>query len=272
MVDEKIIDIEKAIRNSENRFIRSLPSFVIRTIRKIICEDELNSALEKNRHLEGVQFMDGLLKYWNINVIVKNEENIPSVGRYVFISNHPLGAIDAITLFSVIYRYFPEIVSPANQLLNYIPNLRSLFLGLDVFGRANRKTALRIDELFASDKQILIFPAGEVSRRYKGVITDIPWQKSFVVKAIQHKRDIIPIFVSGRNSSLFYNVANFRKFIGIKMYVETLLLPREMLMKKNSTLTITFGKTISWQSLTSNRKYNEWAQEIKRIVYSLADE
>lgn len=266
---ERPIDIEKAIRRSDNRFIRNLPGFVVNIIRKIICEDELNFTTNRYSHLEGVHFLHGLLEGWNVNVIVRGEEKIPAEGRFVFSSNHPLGGLDAISLFTVIYKHFQEIVSPANQLLNHIPNLRSLVLALDVFGRTSRETAIMIDELFASGKQILIFPAGEVSRRQKGKISDIVWQKSFVTKAIQHKRDIIPVHVSGRNSSLFYNISSLRKFLGIKMYIETMLLPREMLCRKNSTITITFGNVIPWQSLTQEKTHSEWAQEIRQIVYSL---
>ncbi|MGQ9621735.1 MAG: 1-acyl-sn-glycerol-3-phosphate acyltransferase [Bacteroidales bacterium] len=181
---EQTINIENAIRNSDNKLIRSLPRFAINILRKIIYEDELNSSLNRSRHLEGVPFMNHVLEGWNVKIVVKGEENIPVTGRFIFASNHPVGGIDAMAFFSVIYRHFPEVVSPANRLLNYIPNLRPLFLGLDVFGRVSKETVKKIDELFASDKQVMIFPAGEVSRRQKGVISDIVWQKSFITKAI----------------------------------------------------------------------------------------
>lgn len=265
------IDIKKAIQNSNNRLLKSLPGFAINIIRRIICEKELNDSLNRSSHLNGIPFIINVLEGWNVKVIAKGEENIPQQGRFIFVSNHPVGGIDAMAFFSVIYRHFAEVVSPANELLNYIPNLRPLFLSLDVFGRISREAAKQLDELYASDKQVMIFPAGEVSRRIKGKISDIPWQKSFITKAIQHKRDIIPVHISGRNSNLFYNIANLRKMLGIKMYIETILLPREMMRQRNSTVTLTIGKVIPWQSLSAEKTHEEWAQEIKRIVYSLPD-
>jgi putative hemolysin len=140
---------------------------------------------------------------------------------------------------------------------------------VDVFGKASRETASKLDDLYESDTQIMIFPAGEVSRRSIGIISDIVWQKSFITKAVQHRRDVVPVHISGRNSNLFYNVATLRKKLGIKMYIETLLLPREMIKQRNSTVTITIGKPIPYQTFSPDRSPQEWAQMVKEIVYSL---
>ncbi|NMC41570.1 MAG: hypothetical protein GYA43_10465 [Bacteroidales bacterium] len=64
-------------------------------------------------------------------------------------------------------------------------------------------------------------------------------------------------------------MANLRKLLGIKMYIETVLLPREMMRKRNSSVTITFGKVIPWQDIKGDKTHQEWAREIKAIVYSL---
>jgi putative hemolysin len=154
-------------------------------------------------------------------------------------------------------------------MLGRIPNLRPLMLGINVFGMNTKETAVKLGELFSSETQVMIFPSGEVSRRKKGVIRDPLWQKTFVTKAIQHKRDIIPVHISGRNSDFFYCTANIRSFLGIKTYIETILLPREMMNQRNHPVTLTFGRPVPWQSLTGEKNHSEWAQYIKDIVYSL---
>jgi putative hemolysin len=169
----------------------------------------------------------------------------------------------------MIYNFFPKVVSPSNEFLTRIPNLQPVILGINVFGKNTKETAGKLNELFESDSQIMIFPSGEVSRRKKGVISDPVWQKSFITKAIQHKRDIIPVHISGRNSNLFYNVANLRKFLGIKMYIETMLLPREMLNQRNSIIKVSIGKVIPYQTFTSEMTHLEWAQKVKEIVYNI---
>jgi 1-acyl-sn-glycerol-3-phosphate acyltransferase len=267
----KIIDLENAIKNGNSKFLRSFPHFAIKLIIKVVRQEEFNSLIYKNREKRGVQFIDGILHDWNIKVVCKGEENIPSSGRFIFAANHPVGGVDALSIFSMINRHFPEVVSPANELLNLIPNLRPLVFGINVFGKADRDTASKLNDLYESDTQIMIFAAGEVSRRKKGRISDLPWQKSFIAKSIQHKRDIIPVFLSGRNSNLFYLVANLRKFLGIKLYIETLLLPREMIKQKNSTATVIIGKPVPYQTFTNEKTHSEWAQWVRSKVYSLTE-
>jgi len=207
-----------------------------------------------------------------VRVDIRGGSNIPPVGRFIFASNHPVGGMDALAFYSMAYSFFPDVKSPTNELLGQIPNLRPVMLGINVFGRNSREIVSEIEELFRSDTQILIFPSGEVSRRKNGVIADPVWQKTFVTKAIQYKRDIIPVHIGGRNSNLFYFVANLRKRLGIKMFVESALLPREMMNQRNSIVTLTIGNAIPWHSLTSGLSQIKWAQHIREIVYDLPAE
>ena len=240
-----IIDIEKVIRNSDSKFVRSLPDFIVRMISRVIRQDELNETINRNRSKTGIPFINEVLKDWNIKIIVRGSENVPSSGRFVFAANHPLGGIDALTFLSTIHSFFPDVISPSNQLFNYIPNLRTVILGVNVFGVNTKETVTKFNKLFESDSQIMIFPAGIVSRRKKGIISDLQWQKTFISKSIQYKRDLIPVHISGRNSNLFYFVSNLRKLLGIKMSVEIILLPREMMKQRNSSITLTYRKTNS---------------------------
>jgi putative hemolysin len=265
------IDIEKALRGSSNKFLKSLPAFIIRLIKKIVHEDEMNATISRSSHLQGIDFVKDVLEGWKVTVILKGIENLPKEGRFIFAANHPVGGIDALAFFDGIGGLFPDIISPANELLYYIPNMRPIIFGLDVFGRTSRDRAIRLIELYDSERQIFIFPAGEVSRRKKGRISDNAWQKSFITKAAGHKRDVIPVHISGRNSNLFYIVARLRTFLGIKMFIETMLLPREMMKQRNSTVTLTVGKPIPWQAFTDGRSHFEWAQQVKSIVYSLPE-
>lgn len=265
----KTIDIEKTIRHSRSKFVRSLPKFIIRLIIKLVHQDEMNATIYRNQDKSGVPFINGILDEWNVQVVVRGKENIPVSGRLVFVANHPVGGMDALSFLSTIYRFFPKVVSPSNELFKNIPQLEPVVLGINVFGKNTKETAEKLNQLFESDAQIMIFPAGEVSRKIKGIISDIPWHKSFITKSVQHKRDIIPVHISGRNSNLFYNIANIRKMLGIKLYIETALLPYEMMRQRNSTVTLTIGKPIPWQTLTGEKPQIEWAQSVKKLVYSL---
>lgn len=267
-MDHQKINIEKIIRGSKSTFIRNLPGFIIRLIEKIICQDEMNETLEKNAHKEGISFVNAVLEEWNVQIIVKGFE-IPSSGRFVFVANHPVGAMDSLAFLSLINRYFPDVVSPSNELFNYIPQLRSLIVGVNVFGKNTRETAEKINLLYGSGSQVMIFPAGEVSRWKSGKIEDPDWQKSFITKAIEFKRDIIPVYISGRNSNMFYFIARLRKLLGIRLYIETVLLPREMIKQRDSKIELTAGQPVPWETFTEEKTHHEWAREIKKMVYNI---
>ncbi len=266
----RIIDIEKAIRSSKSKFVNSLPRFIIRLIEKLVRQDELNETIHRNRNKTGVPFVNSVLKDWNVSVDIKGGENIPVSGRFVFVANHPVGGMDALAFLSTIYSFFPNVISPSNQLFNYIPNLKPVILGVNVFGTNTKDTVGKFNQLFESDSQIMIFPAGIVSRRKKGVISDPVWQKTFITKAVQFKRDIIPVFIEGRNSNLFYRVDRLRKFLGIKMSIEIILLPLEMHKQHNSTVTLRIGKPIPFQTFTSQKTHLEWAEYVRDTVYKSA--
>ena len=150
-----------------------------------------------------------------------------------------------------------------------LKNLNNIFLPVNKHGALAKEAAVDLEAAFASDAQVITFPAGMVSRKYNGVVHDPEWQKSFITKAIKYQRDIIPIRVKAENSKFFYNLANFRTKIGLKVNLEMMYLPKETFKKRGSTFTLVIGKPIKWESLDKSKTPKEWAAEIKKIVYQL---
>jgi putative hemolysin len=165
----------------------------------------------------------------------------------------------------------PDVVFPVNDLLMFVPGLKPLFIPINKHGK-NIENVEIIHQTFASDKTILYFPAGLVSRKQKGgKILDLDWKKTFVTQARRYQRDIIPVYISGRNTNFFYNLANLRKKLGIKANIEMMLLPDEMMRQNNKTVRLTFGNPIPWSSFDRSHTDPEWAQIIKEKVYGLGE-
>ncbi len=264
------IEIEPAIRKSNNKFIRNLPNWTVRMLEKIVKLKELNRLLELYGHLEGMDFVRALLfDEFKVKINYLGSKNFSPDKKYVYAANHPLGGIDALAHLNLVYERHGDVVkSPSNELFNYIPNLRPLIFGVDVFKMNDRERLLELDKLFASDYQIMLFPAGEVSRLINFKIRDPQWKKTFITLAVRHQRDIIPSFISGHNSFLFYFIAKLRKTLGIKTYLETSLLPREMFRGYNMEISFWTLDPISWQEIKeSGKNYNWWTDEIYRRVY-----
>lgn len=265
------LDIDKVLRNKTGKNYNKIPKFFINYLERTIRQDDMNGIIERNKDKQGVEFMQALVNdEFKVNIKIKGEENIPADGRFIFASNHPLGGLDGICLSAFLgEKYSGKIRYLVNDVLLYIKNLESIFVPINKYGSQAKASAAAINEAYSSDNQIITFPAGLCSRKQNGKIMDLEWMKSFVVKAVEFERDIIPVYFDARNSNFFYNFANIRKNLGLKFNIELIYLPGEMFKSKNQTFTITFGKPISWQSIDKSKTPAQWAQHIKEIVYSL---
>ncbi len=267
---ELLIDIEKVFSSKNPRLLKIIPSFVIRYLKRITHQDEINTFISQNSHKKGLEFSKAILDEFGVRYNTAGMENIPGSGRFLFASNHPLGGMDGIALITAVGEKFTNLKFPVNDILMNIKGLDTIFIPINKHGGHSKDAAHQMEEAYQSDAQMLMFPAGLVSRKRNGKIADLEWKKNFIKKAIQHKRDIIPVHITGRNSNFFYNLANWRKRLGIKANIEMLYLADEMYKQKGENLTIRFGQPISWEKLTNDVNAHEWAQKIKATVYDLA--
>lgn len=265
---EKFIDIEKVIAGKNPRLLKIIPGFLIRYLKRVIHQDKLNEVLNRLREKQGLDFVEEILNEFKANIVVKGEENLRLADRYVVVSNHPLGGLDGLALMHAVGKIRQDIVAPVNDFLMYLPNLRPLFIPVNKHG-SNAANIRIFDETFESDKAILYFPAGLCSRKVNGNIIDLDWKKTFLSKARKFQRDILPVHISGRNSAFFYNLANFRKFIGLKANIEMLYLVDEMFRQKNKDIVITFGKPIPLSTFDKRMNDNDWAAMVRNHVYRL---
>ena len=267
----KYIDLEKVIAGKSERLLRLMPGFLLRYLKKTIHQNDLNDILNRHKDKFGQEFLDELLKEFGVNVVVRGEGNLLKADRFVVASNHPLGGLDGIALMQVVGKYVPEIVTPVNDFLMYLPNLKPLFIPVNKHG-SNASNIALFNETFASDKTVVYFPAGLCSRKNGGKILDLEWKKTFLTKARSHKRDILPVHISGRNSAFFYNLANFRKKIGLKANIEMLFLVDEVFKQKNKDIIITFGKPVPVEVFDKRFADKQWAEKLKKHVYKLEED
>lgn len=268
---QKVVDLEKWLKESNNKLFRNLPGFIVNRLKKMICEKEMNALHNKNIDKVGIDYVNAILNDLDITIRMHNENAIVNAEKCIFVANHPLGGVDALSFLHCIYKLKGKVVSPSNQFFNYDPNLAPLIVGVNVFGSTSRDQTRIINNAFLSDAQIMIFPAGLVSRKINGEIKDPEWQKSFVSKAIETKRYVVPTFITGVNTQKFYRISRIRKFFRIKMPVEILCLPREMLNKKGSSIDLIFGDPIAYSYFDASKRPHEWAQHVRAMVYDLGE-
>ena len=268
----KVIDVELALQEKIPDIYKKIPGVLIRLMEKVIRQADMNRMIHESSHLNGIPLVDWVLDQFGVNIVVKGKKLIPKKGRYIYPANHPIGGLDGLAIVSVVAKIHPLIKFVANDLLRVIKGFDSISLYIARFGQINRRNAILINKTLASEAQLLVQPAGTVSKRNPVKIRDLAWNKFFIHKAIQYKRDVIPVHVQARNSRLFYNIASFRKIFRIKSNLEMFLLPSEMFNKSGKTITITVGKPIAYKTFDESRTHLEWAQKVREYVYLLGSE
>jgi len=279
-IPEKLINLEAVFASKNPYLLKFIPAFFMNYLKRLVHQDAINGYIYNHRDKSGLPFIKAILKEFGVNIITRikgeRQEQLQEklsallLGRRLIIaSNHPLGGLDGLALMDQIGLVRSDLVFPVNDLLMNVPGLRPVFIPINKHGR-NTENARIIEETFASGKVILYFPAGLVSRKFrKGIIRDLEWKNTFIKKAKKHQRDVLPVFISGRNTDRFYNLANLRKKFGIKANIEMFFLVDEMMKQKGKTINIIFGDIIPWNTFDQSRSDQQWAQYVKQRVYEL---
>ena len=264
------IDVDKVLRERLPKHYRYIPRFAVRWLERTICQDQLNAILLKMAGKNSVDAATAALNEMDITVRATGLEQLPE-GRYMFVSNHPLGGLDGLALISLLgNRYDKNIKFLVNDLLMAVEPLRGVFLPVNKYGSQSRAAATQIEEALNSDAQFITFPAGLCSRMQPdGTIADLPWQKAAVAHAVNFQRDIVPIYFDAHNSRFFYRFAKWRKKLGIKFNIELIFLPKEMIKQCGATLRVFIGEPIPWDSLDARAPKRE-AARLRDLVINMA--
>lgn len=271
---EKTIDIENVLRSKMGRRARYVPHFLVRWLRRIIHEDEVNAFLWQHRYHEGTEWLEECVRYLDMKVTIEGAENLPDKNdgkRYIFVSNHPLGGQDGVCLGSIIGRHYDgKFHYLVNDLLMFLPGLRPVCVGINKTGRNGEKFADAVESAFRSGNHIVMFPAGLNSRLINGRIHDVLWKKTFVSKSVQYQRDVVPIYFSGHNSARFYRIARWQKRLGLKVNIAMIFLVDEMYRNRHNSFRVVIGKPIPWQTFDKSRTPRQWAVYVEDLVYQQA--
>jgi putative hemolysin len=213
------------------------------------------------------QFIEKVLEYFDFSYAVRSNERarIPDQGPVVIIANHPIGSLDGLALLRLVSEVRSDVKVVANELLMAIEPLHPLLLPVDNMGGQTARQAIRgIERHLRDGGALIIFPAGEVSRLSPAGVRDGRWHPSFLRFAKRAKATILPVYVDGRNSVLFYSLSMLAKPLS------TLLLIREMFKQARNHVSIRIGRPVApdrYLDLIANEK--KLIKRFKKQVYQL---
>lgn len=248
----KMINIEASVKSKYPK-IKSLPKPIVSplfyAVKKVIHQNDINGFLEQ-KYAGAFAFVESVLEHFNFSYKFSSNqiENIPATGRVVIIANHPLGALDALSLIHLVRRVRPDIKILANEILMNIEQLQSILVGVNTFGdRVSKKAIQDVYHTLENEQALIVFPSGEVSRARPNGIKDTQWHKGFLKFASKTMSPIVPVHIDARNSTLFYTISSIHKRLS------AILLAHEMFKQKNGSLEFTIGESITYKSYSSTR-------------------
>ena len=272
--ESNLIDLRKIFTAKVPKLMNHMPEWLFRKIQRLLHEDDINEIMTKYADCQGLDFVNALIGDFNLDLVLRGVDNLMASDRVVVASNHPLGGLDGIALIGAVGNHRGETLTPVNDFLMFVPNLRPIFIPVSKVGSAtsSREESARLfNETFAGDATICYFPFGLCSRKSKGgKIQDLEWKKTFVTKAKAYGRDIVPVHIEGCNSNFFYNLARLRKSLKIKVNIEMAFLVDEFFKQRDKQLTITFGRPIPYQSFDRRFTDAQWAEKLRTFSYQLA--
>lgn len=259
------INIEEIIERKRGG--RKTPRIVIAMLKRFLCIDYFNEIATRGK--SGIEFCTDAIEYMGNHIIVEGLENIPVGGRYTFVSNHPIGGVDAWALIGIIGTRFGNVKIPVNDFLLAIPGYKPISIPVNKTGAQSRELPALINAAFDSENQILMFPAGLCSRLIDGKIQDLPWGKAFISQSVRTQRDVVPIHFYGENSKSFYIIAKICKILRFKFNVAMAFLPRETYKNRGKTFKAVFGAPIPYTVFDKSKTPSEWAAWVREEVYKL---
>lgn len=264
-----LLDVEKVLGP---KLMKKLPRFAVNFFKRRIHQDEINDCIMHAEHYKGAGFFDEALKYVGITYRIRGEENLELGKKYLFAGNHPLGGPEALIIGSVFRRIYGDgFKVPVNHLLANLKPLNEFFVPVKVYGsNRNRELGEQIADMFRSEYQVLVFPAGMCARKIKGKVTEMPWKKMFITQSRKFERDVVPIHISGFNSRRFFFFTKLSMFLKLKFNLGMIFLVDELFNKKGQKFVITFGKPVPYTTFDKSKTDLQWAAEIKDQVELLS--
>lgn len=196
----------------------------------------------------------------------------PASGPVLFISNHPYGVLDGITLTWLATKVRPDTKVLANDVLCQAPEalanlLPVAFAPTREARETNVQSRLAAQSWLRDGHAVGIFPGGGVStseKPLKGPAVDLPWAP-FTAKLLRmSKATVVPVFFVGQNSRLFQLASH------LSLTLRLSLVFRETARRIGSTLKVRIGAPVPFADLAHIEDRNALVMELRKRTFGLA--
>ena len=245
---------------------------IVSAVMRLAKINKVNDLYDKIKDLEGQEFFDKLLGELNVKYLAFQEDlaKIPKTGPFILVSNHPLGALDGVIMCKILTEIRPDFKVMGNFLLTKIKPMEPYVISVNPFEKRKEAyssmSGMREALKHLSDGGCLgIFPAGEVSNKNNeyNEILDKEWQEPALKLIKKAQVPVVPMYFHAKNSKLFYNVSK------IHPDLQTLMIPAEMVNKREKPIKIRIGRPVTPKILNEYETPKELGEFLRKKVYMM---
>ena len=245
---------------------------IVSAVMRLAKINKVNDLYDKIKDLEGQEFFDKLLEELNVKYLAFQEDlaKIPKTGPFILVSNHPLGALDGVIMCKILTEIRPDFKVMGNFLLTKIKPMEPYVISVNPFEKRKEAyssmSGMREALKHLSDGGCLgIFPAGEVSNKNNeyNEILDKEWQEPALKLIKKAQVPVVPMYFHAKNSKLFYNVSK------IHPDLQTLMIPAEMVNKREKPIKIRIGRPVTPKILNEYETPKELGEFLRKKVYMM---
>ncbi len=265
------INLNLILEQYAPEFLKKYPSWAQSLIngflRHLLHINEIDTFLQRHPSVKDFELIREVFDYLDFTFVTseKERQRIPAEGRLICVANHPLGALDALSVLLLIGSVRSDVKIVVNDVLMHLGPLRNLFIPVDVFSHASRRQShQQIEFVLKNEGVVIFFPAAEVSRLGLNGLKDKKWMKGTLTYAKKYSAPILPIRVKSRNSALFYFLSWLNKSFSM------LLLPNELFLKRHKKIELFIGDPIAGAHFkNSSLKPEKEIKLLRKHVYRL---
>ena len=267
------IDMAKILRTRAPKGAPFVPRWVITKLERLLHLEQINDFMERHYHDQPLEFVRQCVEYLELKAEIENEEHLERLDakRPIIVANHPLGGPESLVLMDALIPHGSDIRMVAKGIIGEIKPLKPILVPIPT--SRDHDSISRFKKVFSGGATIVIFPAGYCSRPLSnGILFDYGWHSTFVKMARRFGRPLIPVHISGSNSKRFYRLSTWRRRLGIKASLESILLPDEMYRQQGNTIRLAIGRSIDPNVFDPQVPDTVWAERVRSHVFHLGND
>ena len=254
-VVEKPQEISNISLNSfpKNTLVGKIINALAPVLDRILGINKLNAIYFKKKllGLDKQAFCQKLLKGLGVKVLDGDKvvEKIPKSGKCIVVCNHPYGFVEGVIIAQLLSAYRSDTKIMANIALKTIKEVNDYFIFANPLKPNATINAVAIKHCYQhveNEGLLVIFPAGRVSfyQNDHKIISDGHWNRLAVKIAEKTQAPILPIFISGTNSTFFHRLG--RLYYRFRL----LMLAHEMFKLQGHEITLSTKNLITAKTLS----------------------